>query len=232
MNALICRQDSEIKSFKNRINHKFNYGYMGIAHTPLILRFGSQLGDGINLIPMHKKRNEKYYSLLKNKSKFTELVNKIMKKSDEIPNLKIIKKNLKKESKELIVAISTTNEIKEYQLYELGIKEKNLVMFQSDKLDFDVIESKVQLNDYIDIVLRNMREIIKNNNIEKTHLVISSSVAFTLALGQRLTNSYDREIIIYNYGYIPAKDNESKAIYYPWGINLFKDGIDCVIKNI
>ncbi|PWW86762.1 hypothetical protein CYK62_14565 [Clostridium perfringens] len=217
MNALVCRQDSEVNSFKNKINNKYDYGYMGISHTPFILRFGSELGDGIKLIPLHKKRNDKFYSILNKKKEF--------------PELKIIKKISNIDSRELIISIATTNEIKDYQLYEFDIENKNLIMFECEVLGFDVIESEIQLNNYIEIILVNIRNIIKNNNIKKTHLVISSSITFTLALGQRLTNSYDREIIIYNYGYIPAKDNKSKDIYYPWGINLFKAGIDCVIKK-
>lgn len=50
MNYIIKQQDDFIRKFKNNISNDTKYGYMGISHTPLILRAGNKIGDGIDFI--------------------------------------------------------------------------------------------------------------------------------------------------------------------------------------
>ncbi|MDY6228061.1 MAG: SAVED domain-containing protein [Clostridium sp.] len=205
---IIDRQDAFIKKFiVNKVSEK-QYGYMGISHTPLILRAGMKMTDGNVLRLFHKKRGDVFY---------TELSNE-----DTYPELRIEKKVKNPNSKELIVAISTSFQIEDSQLNIFDPINKNVLKFKSDKLDVDSILSKKQVDSYINFVLREVRSFVSENDIEKIHLVISSSVAFTFALGQRLTTSYDKEIIIYNY---EARSTEK----YPWGIKLFADSYNCVV---
>ena len=55
-------------------------------------------------------------------------------------------------------------------------------------------------------------------------MVISSSVAFTFALGQGISSHYDPEIIIYHFD----MNNPKK---YPWGISLLKEPMNCMVVN-
>ena len=54
----INKQDGLVKAFKRTIDNKHEYGYMGIAHTPLILRMGNQIGDEVGIDFFHKSRTE------------------------------------------------------------------------------------------------------------------------------------------------------------------------------
>lgn len=207
---IIDRQDAFIKKFiANKVTGK-EYGYMGISHTPLILRAGMKMTDGNILRLFHKKRGDSFYTELNNEAAY--------------PELRIEKKVENSKSNELIVAISTSFQIEDSQLNIFDPVNKNVLKFKSDNLDVDSILSKNQLDSYINFILREVRDFVNKNDIEKIHLVISSSIAFTFALGQRLTTSYDKEIIIYNY-----EARSSKK--YPWGLKLFEDSYDCVVVN-
>ena len=207
---IIDRQDAFIKKFiANKVSGK-EYGYMGISHTPLILRAGMKMTDGNVLRLFHKKRGESFYTELNDEATY--------------PELRIEKKVKNPKSNELIVAISTSFQIEDLQLNIFDPINKNVLKFKSDNLDVDSILSKKQVDSYINFILREVRDFVNENDIEKIHLVISSSVAFTFALGQRLTTSYDKEIIIYNY---EARSSEK----YPWGLKLFEDSYDCVVVN-
>lgn len=205
---VISKQDSLVEKFKSSINNKDEFGYMGIAHTPLILRAGNKIGDETKFTIFHKKRNVDYFEELNEDDIFTPL--------------KIEKKVIKGSCKELILAISTTFEIKDNELNILQPGDKSIIKYKTDEFGFDVITSKKQVESYVNCILSEVRQIVKENEISKIHMVISSSVAFTFALGQALSNHYDPEIIIYHYEFKNPKK-------YPWGISLFEDYTNCVV---
>lgn len=209
LSFVICNQDSFVKKFKDKINSDDYFGYMGIAHTPLILRAGYQIGDEIKFILFHKLRNSDYFKKL-SESKAYAAIN-------------IEKKDIKKDSyKELIVAISTTFPIQDNQLHILEPENKSIIKFKTEELGFDVIISQLQIEEYVSTILKEVRQIVSERGIFKIHLVISSSAAFTFALGQAISNHYDPQIVIYHFDY-----NNEKL--YPWGVELFKDCTECVV---
>ena len=207
---IVTKQDSFIEKFKDKINNTDKYGYMGISHTPFILRAGYKIGDETKFVMIHKKRNVDYYEKLNN--------------CETYPPIEIERKNLKENCTELIVAISTTFPIEDNQLNILQPENKSVLKFKSEKLGFDVITSEKQVEDYVSNILGVIRQIRGDKGITKIHMVISSSVVFTFALGQALSSNYDPEIIIYNFDI----NNPKK---YPWGISLFKDSMNCVVVN-
>lgn len=208
LSYVIGTQDSFVKKFKDKINNTDNFGYMGIAHTPLILRAGYQIGDETKFILFHKLRNSDYFDKLSESRIYTPL--------------SIEKQDIKEDYKELIVAISTTFQIQDYQLYILEPEDKSIIKFKTEEMGFDVIISQLQIEEYVSKILREIRQIVSERGITKIHLVISSSVAFTFALGQAISNHYDPQIVIYHFDY----NNEK---FYPWGIDLFKDCAECVV---
>lgn len=217
INYIVSVQDSNIENFKNKINDNDRYGYMGIAHTPLIVRAGYKIGDETRFVLFHKKRNidVDYYDELDY--------------SEEYKKIKIEKIKVNKDSRELIVAISTTFQIKDEDLGVFAPDKKSVLKFCIENLEnseFDVIKSYKQVNEYITTILKEIRRIKQENNITKVHMVISSSVAFTFALGQALSSNYDPEIIVYHYD-----SNSPDGICYPWGISIFKNCEDCVVIN-
>lgn len=207
---VVSKQDDLIKSFKDKINNDDRYGYMGISHTPLIFRAGYVIGDETNFVMFHKKRNFDYYEELNDSELYTPI--------------RIEEKNIKKDCDELIVAISTTFPIQDNQLSILQPENRSIIKFKTDELGYDVIISKKQVEQYIRFIRGEIRKILIDKEIVRIHMTISSSVAFTFALGQGISSQYDPEIIIYHF-------DINKPKKYPWGIALFKDSGNCIVVN-
>lgn len=210
LNYVINKQDIFIEKFKEKINNNDRYGYMGISHTPLILRAGYQIGDETRFAMFHKKRNMNYYEELDDSGIYVPI--------------NIEKKEIKDNCEELIVAVSTTFPIEDYQLNILQTEDKSILKFKTDDMGFDVITSEKQVEDYVRNILKEMRQIVREKEITKIHMVISSSIAFTFAMGQAISSHYDPEIIIYHF-------DINKPKQYPWGISLFEDYKKCAVVN-
>ncbi|WP_053955762.1 SAVED domain-containing protein [Inediibacterium massiliense] len=206
----VKKQDELIKNYLGNMSNKYQYGYTGIAHTPLIFRLGYQIGDETRFLLFHKNRNEEYFKQLEEEV--------------GVWNINVEKEKLDDGSKELLVSIATTFEISDEQLEVFNIDEINLIKFKTSNLGFDVIQNRKQIDKYVNNIMTKIRSIVNQQKIEKIHLVISSSVAFTFALGQAISNHYDPEIIIYHYD----RNNERR---YPWGINIYKKVEECLVVN-
>ena len=87
-------------------------------------------------------------------------------------------------------------------------------------MGYDVIESEEQINHYKKIIFDSIREICREKNIKTIHLCMSTSVAFTFALGQGFSKNYDPDVIIYNY----------EKQEYVWGLKLFEKSEDSIIN--
>jgi hypothetical protein len=207
---IINTQDNFIAKFKNDINDSDVYGYMGISHTPFIMRAGYQLGDETKFTMLHKKRDKDCYEELRD--------------IDSGILFNIEKKDIKNNCKELIVSISTTFPIQDNQLSILQPENKSVIKFISSELGFDVITSKKQVEAYVSSILTEVRNTVKDKGITKIHMVISSSVTFTFALGQALSNHYDPEVVVYHFDI----NNPKK---YLWGISVFNECRNCVVVN-
>lgn len=207
---VVNRQDKFIEEFKQNINNVCEYGYMGIAHTPLILRMGSQIGDEVAITLFHKYRTGK---------------TKVFRELEEYKNFKGIEVTteiLDKSSDELIVGLSTTYPIKYDELKIFKPDDKNILIFSSEQLGCDVITSKNQVEYYVQFMMNSIKQVVKDKNITKIHMVLSTSVAMTFALGQAISVNNEPELIIYHY-------DKSKSEIYTWGINLFKNYNDCLV---
>ena len=207
----ISKQDDIVNNFKSTIDNKHEYGYMGIAHTPLILRMGNQVGDEIGIDFFHKSRTEG-----ENTNVFKELDKDI-----NFKELTISTKISDKNSDELIVGLSTTFEIKYDELKIFNPDNKNILIFSSEDLGFDVIKSTNQVKHYVKYIMDNVRKVVKDKNIKKIHMVLSTSSVMTFALGQAISLNNDANITIYHYDI----NNPRK---YTWGIDLSKNYRDCL----
>ena len=205
-NTIVEKIDNISREFMESKEYKF-FAYGGIMHTPLILRLGYQLGDETYFKLFHKKRNESYFKLLKDKNVYI----------GNYPEMKIEKEL--KESNELVVSIATTFKIKREQLKQFDIDKNNYIKFETANKGYDVIESEEQVNQYKKIIFEEIREVCRDKKIKLIHLCISSSVAFTFALGQGFSKNYDPEVIIYNY----------EKQEYAWGLKLFERSENSII---
>lgn len=207
-------KESIVNSHKNKSKYKYEYGYMGIAHTPLILRMGNQIGDEVGMKLFHKSRTEG-----ENTSIFAELS-----RNEDFKSLSISMKNLDKDSHELIVGLSTTFEIKYSELSVFNPDDKNIIIFNSEELGFDVIKSSFQVKHYVEYIMSNIRDIAKEKNISNIHMVLSTSSVMTFALGQAISLNNNPNVIIYHYD----MNNPRK---YTWGIDLSKDYRNCLVTT-
>ena len=125
-----------------------------------------------------------------------------------------------KESNELIVSIGTTFKITKEQLKKFDVDKNNYIKCETTDMGYDVIESEEQINHYKKIIFDSIREICREKNIKTIHLCMSTSVAFTFALGQGFSKNYDPDVIIYNY----------EKQEYVWGLKLFEKSEDSIIN--
>ncbi len=86
----------------------------------------------------HKKRNKDYYAELNDGE-------------GSIP-IKIEKKDIKDNSEELIVSISTTPQIKDNQLNILHSQNKSIIKFKTDEMGCDIITSNKQIEEYVSTI--------------------------------------------------------------------------------
>ena len=205
-NTIVGMIDNISREFMEAKEYKV-FAYGGIMHTPLILRLGYQLGDETYFKLLHKKRDGSYFKLLKDNKAYIGNYTKMN-----------VEKRLT-ESDTLVVSISTTFPITEEQLMQFNIENNNYLKFETIEKGFDVITSEKQINEYKDLIFKNIREITSSRRIKVIHLCISSSVAFTFALGQGFSRQYDSNVIIYNY------DRQK----YTWGLNLFENAENSIV---
>ena len=204
--GIVKKIDTCVEEFMQKKDEKY-YAFAGILHTPFILRLGYKVGDQTYFKLFHKKRYEDKFKLLSDKDEYI----------GNYPKLNIEKQL--KESNILIVSIATTFPITRQQLKEFNIEDNNYLKFETEKLGFDIVLSEKQVNDYKKEIFDNIRKLCREKEIKLIHLCISSSVAFTFALGQGFSEKYDPKVIIYNY------ENQN----YSWGLNLFESSENNII---
>ena len=171
--------------------------YYGIAHTPLVFRLGFMLGDQSNIKLLHKRRSND--SLFKewNHEKDMFVIT-----SNEL--------NAQIDSNELIAAISTSQRITEQDIKALHPLDRHVIFFESNNIGFDCITSYEAAENAKNTIMQIIRDLAKKYSIQKIHLVIASSTAFTFFLAQSFSSQHEPVTIVYHY------QNGT----YPWGICL------------
>lgn len=203
----ISTQDKKVKSIIENRKGKM-LGYYGVAHTPLIFRMGYGFGDQNNIILFHKKRN--------NSSYFEEWTH-----DSSLDVMKFKEKNQGCKSKELVVSISTSFEIKESELDSLNKSTRHLLLCTSTNPSFDEIYSYVLADAFRNQIMTSIRDVVKRHGITTIHMAISSSVAFTFFLASAFSRQHDPTIIVYHY------ENGR----YIWGVNMSLEGESAIVMN-
>ncbi len=186
-----------------------NIGFYGIAHTPLLFRMGYNLGDQSNIKLFHKSRS--------NNSEFKEWQADSTGFRLEEP----LEYNREVKSEELIVLISTTFEIKQNEIRALNPRDKHIVSFIGNNLGFDVVSNQCDAENAREVIMRNVRVLVKQYDIQRIHFLISSSAAFTVFLGMAYSSQHDPECVVYHY----------QRPSYPWGILIKAPANSCLIQN-
>lgn len=214
---------SELENHVDRINDKIGKGkywagYAGIANIPMTFMLGYELGDENRKLLFHKYHGRKTPAKLKDDSFYLlkEEVRRFAFK-DEI----IKKSDIEKKGK-LLLLIELTQPIREADYKDIWEENDYIIKFHiADTINYDVVDSSNQIDEYTDEILHWVAENQKNPNIVQIKICIAASSAFIFALGMKFSKTQNKETIIFHY----EKDT------YPWGINVHKR-IPVIIKEI
>lgn len=182
--------------------------YYGIGHTPLVFRLGFKMGDQNNLMLLHKIRT--------NDSKFEEWT-----EEGGYSTITLRESNISVISSELIISVSTSLKISDRDLDSLQPGNKHILAFESNNISFDSITSYKCAESYRNTIMISIRDCVKKYGIQKIHLVISSSVAFTFFLGQAFSAQHDPITVVYHF------QNGT----YPWGICINEPARKALVIN-
>lgn len=214
----IRKQDRLIEEVRDSCDPHTELVYYGIAHTPLIFRAGFQVGDEGRVRLLHKYRNEQSF--------FREISSDPDTFSVKMEPIKV---QSTKPSKEMLVVIATS----------LQIKDEDLVCFQNNNYccrlyfqmkekgmyGFDSVVSYAAMERLKAEILHEIRENVISQGVQKIHLVLSASSDFTFALAQGFSKNHDPEIVVYHY-------DRNADVKYPWGISNISTPANAVIRQV
>lgn len=208
-----CEKELDLKTtnisretIKNAINDVHNFAreistskvekpyVFSICDIPLIVKAGYLIGDGTHSI--------RYLHYIRHKGKCIKI-----KGNDG--NLKFSSKYTDKGSEKLLVTLSTSFIIKTDTLNN-KFYDMNLLCIEIAKVDVDSIIKLNDLNRFCDFALEEIRE--KSADANSVHLLLATSSSVAFAIGQRISNTMDRPMIVYQFENSNINDNR------PWGL--------------
>ena len=182
-NAIIADIQNQMDRFNREAKSK--RCFTGMAPIPFIIYAGTKhRGSDIRYYLEFNKATQEY-TKLNNDKKFPELLR---------PAIKTV------ETKEIVVAVSTTAIINEANTNQFSHPVYNLALVEPKD---NAIFSKRQLNDYVNTTVTFISEICKqNSHITKVHLLLATQACFAYAFGKLLVNMQNRVPQIISYHYI------------------------------
>lgn len=214
----IRTQDRLVSEITNKCDEFTQLFYYGIAHIPLIVRAGYQIGNEGRVRLFHKFRNDQ------------SLFKEISSESDDYRiniSKRLTPRNLLAD--ELLVVIATSIEVTDSDLailrkgnikYELRFYIADAAMY-----DFDVLSTYGTMTRLRTYVMAEIRKQVKQENINRIHLVLATSSDFAFYLAQDFSATHDPEIITYHY------ESSSKE-KYPWGISNKRPPSNAVVSLV
>lgn len=202
-NQLIVRKiKDECKKFSNR-SKDFVSCYTGMGPIPYTILAGTYLADS---------KVERYFEYKRSENKYYELKNKKYRKKSYHELKEEFPTNKRIDSKEVIVSISITRKVEDFDLVQFT--NQDIIKLYLDSPCDNVITSKNQLYDYKEKI-GSCLENIKNyyNQVETINLVASIPSCVSLEIGKLISLKNNRlpEIVSYHY-------NNSNVPKYEFGI--------------
>lgn len=210
INRTIAEVDLKAKEIKDYIAKGYQVGYAGIANIPATFMLGYELGDENSKIYFHKYHGSQTNINLKDDN-FHKLGRKNVRGTFEKETLQ--------ESSDLtrpgniVLLISLTQPIKEPDYTSIvGDNDYVFKYKTSDKIDYDVIDSENQIDEYADQIISDISALQKQSNINEIRICVAASGAFVFGLGTKFSKTQNKTTIIFHF------QNSN----YPWGINVTK----------
>lgn len=202
VNQLIVNKiKKQCEAFSNR-SKDFKSCFTGMAPIPYTILAGTKL-SGCNLKRFfeYKRAENKYYEL-KDKNWFQKY---------DMLQVKY-PQNIDQDATDVVVALSITHDVKMSDLSQFG--SLDVIEIKLDNTKDNVITSKVQLEDYGNVVLNSMEAIKdKYSKIKRIHLVASIPSCVSIKLGMLFALSNNRLPQIISYHFI-----QSNTPKYPFGV--------------
>ena len=190
LNKALC----ELDKFSHKLEDCKNFYFSGICSIPFLCKMGFILGDAAHKI--------EYLHYLRNKSIFKKLPfgNNRLKFSNSHENIG---------ADELFVTVESS-----FRMSLDGISQyfrgMNSLHISTSEIGVDVINNKRKLNDFCEFIITSIRE--QANNVKRINIALCTSSLVAFALGQRISNTMDKEIVVYQYEAANSTNNR------PWGI--------------
>lgn len=202
--CIIGKIQEDVNAFKN-LSESGKKGYTGIAPIPFIMYAGTFL---------ERQKFDEYYEFdKKEKQTYYKLEDKKIK---IYPKLRVEQeiKDLDKNKKDVVIAISITSKITNEQLIQFN-KKCNVVNIGIEHPCDNAIKSKKQLIEYTNKIFDIIQTIFEmHGQIENVHIVCSSQSCLAIEMGKRsIDDTRLPQIIIYQF-------EAQGEVKYPWGIKL------------
>lgn len=208
INRTITEVDLKAEEIRRYISKGYKVGYAGIANIPATFMLGYELGDENSKIYFHKYHGRLTKSDFKD-DKFYKLDKKEIRGSFEKEILQESTNN--KELGNIVLLISLTQPIEETDYKSIVGSNDYVYKYKtSDRVDFDVIDSENQIDEYADQIVTDIAELQKRPNIRQIRICVAASGAFVFGLGTKFSKTQNKTTIIFHF----EKDK------YPWGINV------------
>lgn len=194
---------NKIPQILKHVEKGYQIGYAGIANIPATFMLGYELGDENKKLSFHKRRDnsaDDSFHLLKDEPRQLMFISNVT------------KNDLTKAGK-ILILIQLTQPIKDADIQ--GVLEENdyIIKYEIPQtINYDVVDSSLQINDYTNKIISDIAEIQKNSNITQIKICVAASGAFIFALGTKFSKTQNKDTVIFHY------QNDT----YPWGINVTK----------
>ena len=211
----ITEVDLKVKEIRKYISKGYSVGYAGIANIPTTFMLGYELGDENTKKYFHKYHGKKNRSDLMD-DKFHLLEEKVIRGT--FPREVLQESKNMNQPANIVLIISLTQPIKETD-YSAIIGENDYVYMykSSDDIDYDVVDSETQIEEYTKQILTDIAEIQKRENINQIRICIAASSVFVFGLGTKFSKTQNKTTLIYHF----------ERNGYPWAINVTAKRLEC-----
>lgn len=188
------------------IDKSYSIGYAGIANIPSVFLLGYEIGDEnkrkyFHIFRKGQNADDKFHLLKESdlKDKFTaEYINR--------PSNPLEEGNI-------LILIELTQYISESDYQNLkGTNDYVIKFASSNNIDYDIVDSVTQIEEYTEVILKEIMKLQKEKTIKEIHICIAASSAFVFALGTKFSSTQNIDTVVHHF--------ENKN--YPWGINISK----------
>lgn len=194
-NNLLSKIDALTKNVE-----KYQIGYFGLAHIPLIWEVGSTIADKFKI---------SYFEYDRNKSVWK----KLSRDNNSPPAININSKIINPVSENAIIKIEISYDISTAKIFEVVPDCESFITISNPNVGLDSITNLAVIVEYSKVFRNQIDKIINNGSIKNIHVFYSGPVSLGLALSRKISKRTDPAFFIYNY-------NRNGQPVYKWALKI------------